>query len=110
MTVKFHLNKAEHIPLILAAIERGELQAQQDGFLPNHACAYIGPCAIGVVMPRDLAIQIEAAGGATIAQLKDHWDDFITIDEPYFWGQAQGYHDEGDIVGLVEHLKSGLAS
>lgn len=91
------LVKAECLPIMRAAFERGELQAQKPATKPGYeTCMYVGPCIVGVCVPVDRRADLDepkdvARHDTDFSSLSEA--GFFDADDPAWFQGAQTLHD-----------------
>lgn len=102
MTKPIILTKAECRPIMKAAFERGELQAQKVG--TKDGCFYAGPCVIGVCLPPrkrkslDKAENLFGTSDTDIGTLIEA--GIVRTDDDDWFIERQSAHDKDDMGRL----------
>lgn len=97
------LTKAECLPIMRAAFERGEMQAQKERRAGFNACLYAGPCVVGVCVPVDRRDELDASPPDTAIR-KLFENDLIDVDDVDWFEAAQTLHDKA--VGCELHERA----
>jgi len=107
------LVKAECLPIMRAAFERGELQAQKPygpGDPPFMACKYTGPCVIGVCVPVERRADLDrprlpAKNNTDFRSLFEI--GVFDADDPDWFTRAQVLHDSAakNLPDRAERMK-----
>lgn len=88
--IKLDFNKK--LPRIVKATLAHKLQAQQPD-ASRQFCAYAGPCAIGVVLPKKTALRFDAEYDAAILSLVSKDLVSLPFEQEGDWSQLQSNHD-----------------
>lgn len=107
--MKIVLNKADVIEKARAAFLRGELQCQQDGFIPDSEdtfflCSYSGPCAIGASLSEEQRSFLDRQDAPRIRSLWYDGHIECSREEMLFLDELQTAHDTNNVSALNELL------